>query len=188
MRIGYARVSTNDQTPQLQIDALKKARCKEIFTERKSGRNMHRPELAKCLDKLKKGDTFVVWKLDRLGRSLRDLIEIVERLDKFGIEFISLTEEINTTTASGKLVFQMFGVLAEFERNLIRERTNAGLVAARARGRVGGRKKVTNVDQDAQIKTLWESGDYTAEQIAKQFRISIPTFFRRVRPKSLKEG
>ncbi len=184
MRIGYARVSTNDQTPHLQIDALKKARCKNIFTERKSGRILNRPELAKCLDTLKKGDTFIVWKLDRLARSLRDLLEIVERLDKSGIEFISLTEQINTTTASGQLVFQMFRMLAEFERNLIRERTNAGLVAARARGRIGGRKKVTNADQDEKIKALWSTGNFTAQQIAQRFRISVPTFFRRVRANS----
>jgi DNA invertase Pin-like site-specific DNA recombinase len=187
MRIGYARVSTTDQTPQLQTDALKKAKCKPIFTEHKSGRNMNRPELARCLESLEKGDTLVVWKLDRLGRSLRDLIEIVERLDKAGVQFISLTEQINTTTANGRLIFQMFGMLAEFERNLIRERTNAGLVAARARGRIGGRKKKTTKHQDEQLKALWESGRFTAPEIAKQFGISVPTFFRRVRAKSLKK-
>src|SRR6266567_752051 len=139
MIVGYARVSTIDQTPQLQIDALKAAKCKPIYIEQKSGKNMNRPELTRCLDTLRKGDTLVIWKLDRLGRSLRDLIEIVERLENSGIQFISLTEDINTKAASGRLIFRVFAVLAEFERNLIRERTKAGLATARARGRLGGR-------------------------------------------------
>jgi DNA invertase Pin-like site-specific DNA recombinase len=184
MRVGYARISSTDQTPLLQLDALRKARCKPIFTEKKSGRNMERPELARCLETLESGDTLVVWKLDRLGRSLRDLMDIIERLEKNGVQFISLTENIDTTTAIGKYFFHTFGNLAEFERNLIRERTMAGLAAARARGRIGGRKKKTTKKQDEQVKALWVSGRFTATEIAEQFNISVPTFWRRVRAKT----
>ena len=127
MIVGYARVSMNDQTPEPQLHALKRAKCKRIFVEQKGGRNMNRPELVRCLDTLRKGDTLVIWKLDRLGRSLRDLIEIVARLESEGIQFVPLTEDINTKTISGKLIFHVFAVLAEFERNLIRELTMAGL-------------------------------------------------------------
>jgi DNA invertase Pin-like site-specific DNA recombinase len=146
---------------------------------------MNRPELVRCLATLRKGDTLVVWKLDRLGRSLRDLIEIVARLEREGIQFVSLTEDINTKTTSGKLIFHVFAILAEFERNLIRERTMAGLATARARGRVGGAKKRTTTEQDKQIRALWESGKFTGAEIASQFGISVPTFFRRVRARSL---
>ena len=141
MIVGYARVSTTDQTPQLQIDALKAAKCKPIYIEQKGGRNVNRPELTRCLDTLRKGDTLVIWKLDRMGRSLRDLIEIVERLESAGVQLVSLTEDISTKGARGRLIFHIFAVLAEFERNLIRERTMAGLATARARGRLGGAKK-----------------------------------------------
>ena len=113
MIVGYARVSTTDQIPQLQIDALKAAKCKPIYVEQKSGKNMNRPELTRCLDTLRKGDTLVIWKLDRLGRSLRDLLEIAERLENSGVQFISLTEDINTKAASGRLIFHIFAVLAE---------------------------------------------------------------------------
>jgi DNA invertase Pin-like site-specific DNA recombinase len=186
MVIGYARVSTNDQDPRLQIDALKKARCKRIYEERMSGRNTERPELQKCLASLREGDTLIVWRLDRLGRSVHDLIEIVQRLESEGVQFVSICEQINTKTATGKLIFHIFAVLAEFERNLIRERTNAGLAAARARGRMGGAKKKTTSKQDAQMRALWESKEFTADEIAQQFGISVPTFFRRMQPKSLK--
>ncbi|MEA2263583.1 MAG: hypothetical protein QOH35_1828 [Acidobacteriaceae bacterium] len=185
MLVGYARVSTNDQTPEHQLDALKRAKCRRIFVEQKSVRNVNRPELARCLDTLRKGDTLVIWKLDRLGRSLRDLIEIVARLESDGIQFVSLIEDINTKTASGKLIFHVFAVLADFERNLIRERTMAGLATARARGRFGGAKKRTTTQQDKQIRALWESGKFTGAEIASQFGISVPTFFRRVRVRSL---
>ena len=186
MLAGYARISTNDQQPELQLDALKAARCKPIFVEQKSARNMERPELIRCLDTLRKNDTLVIWKLDRLGRSLRDLIEIVARLEGDGIQFISLTEDINTKTASGRLIFHVFAILAEFERNLIRERTMAGLASARAKGRFGGAKKKTTAQQDKQLRALWDSGKFTAAQIAEQFGISVPTFFRRVKMKSVK--
>ena len=186
MIVGYARVSTTDQTAQLQIDALKAAKCKPIYVEQKSGKNMNRPELTRCLDMLRKGDTLVIWKLDRLGRSLRDLLEIVERLENSGVQFLSLTEDINTKAASGKLIFHVFAVLAEFERNLIRERTKAGLATARARGRLGGAKRKTTRKQDEGMRALWDGGKFTAAELAKQFGISVPTFFRRMRPKSLK--
>lgn len=186
MVIGYARVSTSDQNPRMQTDALKKAGCKRIYEEQLSGRNIERPVLQRCLESLREGDTLIVWRLDRLGRSLRDLLEIIQRLDTDGIQFASLTEEINTRTATGKLTFHIFAVLAEFERNLIRERTNAGIASARARGRIGGAKKKTTKQQDAQMRALWESHKFTAQEIAIQFGISVPTFFRRMKPKSLK--
>lgn len=184
MIVGYARVSSTDQTPQLQIDALKAAKCKRIFEEKKSGRSMNRPELLRCLDTLREGDTLVIWKLDRLGRSVRDLIEIVSRLKKDGIQFISLTEQIDTSSASGKLIFHVFSALAEFERNVNSERTRAGLAAARARGRLGGRKKKTTTQQDKLLRELWSGGNATAAEIASQFNISLPTFFRRVKARS----
>jgi DNA invertase Pin-like site-specific DNA recombinase len=187
MIVGYARVSTIDQTTQLQIDALKAAKCKPIYVEQKSGKNMNRPELTRCLDTLRKGDTLVIWKLDRLGRSLRDLLEIVERLENSGVQFISLTEDINTKAASGRLIFHVFAVLAEFERNLIRERTMAGLATARARGRLGGARRKTTKKQDEGMRALWDGGKFTAAELANQFGISVPTFFRRMRPKSLKK-
>jgi DNA invertase Pin-like site-specific DNA recombinase len=145
MLIGYARVSTDDQNLDLQRDALQKAGCEQIFTDRISGTKDRRPGLEEALSHLRSGDTLVVWRLDRLGRSLRHLIDTVTTLQERGIGFKSLTESIDTTTSGGKLVFHIFGALAEFEREIIRERTNAGLQAARARGRNGGRpKKLTN--------------------------------------------
>jgi len=186
MIVGYARVSSQDQNASLQIDALKAAHCQEIFTETKSGKNTDRPELVKCLKHLREGDSLVIWKLDRLGRSLKDLIEIIGRLENDGIQFRSLTEEINTKTANGKMLFHLMAVFAEFERNLIRERTMAGLASARARGRLGGVKKKTSPSQDKAIRELWSGGNHTSIEIAKQFNISVPTVFRRVQVKSVK--
>src|ERR687891_507227 len=139
MDIGYARVSTGEQTLDLQLDALKAARCSKVYTETASGAKADRPMLDEVLGYLRKGDTLVVWRLDRLGRSLQHLIEVVAALAERGIGFKSLAEQIDTTTPGGKLIFHVFGALAEFERDLIRERTHAGLAAARARGRNGGR-------------------------------------------------
>ena len=187
MIVGYARVSTADQTPQLQLDALKAAKCKRVFNDQASGRSMNRPELVKCLDTVRGGDTLVIWKLDRLGRSLKDLLEIVERLRREDVQLISLTEEINTKSASGELIFHIFAVLAQFERNLVRERTKAGLAAARARGRFGGGKMKTTAQQDKQMRSLWDSRKFTGAEIAKQFDISVPTFWRRVRVASVKK-
>ena len=141
MRIGYARVSTQDQNAELQTDALRASGCEQIHQEKASGKSRDRPELERCLQTLRTGDTLVVWRLDRLGRSLKDLVEIVQALQDRGIGFQSLTESLDTTNAGGRLVFHIFGALAEFERNLIRERTIAGLAAARARGRRGGRRE-----------------------------------------------
>jgi DNA invertase Pin-like site-specific DNA recombinase len=140
--LGYARVSTTDQQPQLQVDALEKAGCYRVFTETASGARSDRPVLEHVLDQLRPGDTLIVWKLDRLGRSLRHLVDTVTGLADRGIGFRSLQEAIDTTTPGGKLVFHVFAALAEFERDLIRERTAAGLAAARARGRHGGRPPV----------------------------------------------
>ncbi|MBA3506476.1 MAG: recombinase family protein, partial [Betaproteobacteria bacterium] len=139
MDIGYARVSTGEQTLDLQLDALHAAGCGTVYRETASGTKADRPVLEDVLSYLRKGDTLVVWRLDRLGRSLKHLIETVERLEAMGVGFQSVTEAIDTTTSGGKLVFHIFAALAEFERTLIRERTRAGLKAARARGRQGGR-------------------------------------------------
>ena len=142
MLVGYARVSTDDQNLALQEDALKKAGCKKIFRDKMSGAGSRAAGLREALDYLRDGeDTLVVWRLDRLGRSLKNLIELMNLLEERGIGFQSLQESIDTTTSGGKLIFHIFGALAEFERNLIRERTNAGLAAARARGKKGGRRK-----------------------------------------------
>ena len=140
MVIGYARVSTQDQNPDFQVDALEKAGCEQIFQEKFTGKLRERPELSQCLRMLRKRDVLIVWKLDRLARSLKDLVEIVQDLNQREIGFKSLTEAIDTTSSSGRLVFHIFGALAEFEHDLIRERTKAGLEAARARGRKGGAK------------------------------------------------
>ena len=157
------------------------------YIEQKSGKNMNRPDLTRCLDMLRKGDTLVIWKLDRLGRSLRALLEIVERLENAGVQFLSLTKDINTKAASSKLIFHVFAVLAEFQRNLIRERTKAGLATARARGRLGGARRKTTTKQDEGMRALWDSGKFSAAELAKLFGISVPTFFRRKRPQSLKK-
>ena len=137
-RLGYARVSTLDQDPALQQDALLKAGCQRIFVDKASGKLESRPALDELLEQARPGDTVVVWRLDRLGRSLRHLLETVTELERRGVAFISVTENIDTSTPGGRLVFHLFGALAEFERDLIRERTQAGLAAARARGRRGG--------------------------------------------------
>ncbi len=141
LTFGYARVSTQDQTLDVQRDALKAAGCTRIFTDTMSGAKADRPGLSEAFDHLRAGDTLVVWRLDRLGRTLKDLLEVVARFEREGIGFKSLTEQIDTTTPTGTLIFHIFGSLAEFERALIRERTQAGLAAARARGRNGGRPK-----------------------------------------------
>ncbi len=175
MRIGYARVSTQDQRPELQLDALAGAGCEQVFQEKASGKNKERPELETCLKMLRKGDTLVVWRLDRLGRSLKDLVEIVHALEERGVGFQSLTESIDTTNAGGKLIFHVFAALAEFERNLIRERTVAGLAAARARGRKGGRKaKMSKADVRKAAAMLLDPL-MTKTEVAKHFGVSRVT-------------
>jgi len=182
MIIGYARVSTDDQSTAAQLPELEKAGCEFVYRENLSGRNLERPELDKCLDRLRKGDTLVVWRLDRLGRSIRDLLNIIDRLNAAKVNFISLKEKFDTSTASGRLVFHFFAALTEFERELIRERTLLGLSAARARGRVGGRKKKLSTQQIRVVKTMWDSEDYTKQDIGTQFGVSVSTIDRIIRP------
>jgi len=180
-KIGYARVSTEDQNLDLQNDALEKAGCSQIYKEYASGKStLARPELANCLKALRAGDTLSVWRLDRLGRSLPDLVAIVNDLEKRGIGFESLSERIDTTSASGKLIFHVFASMAEFERNVIRERTAAGLAAARARGRKGGRKPKLDADQIRQIKALLKDPNIRVMDIAKQYGVCRATVFNAV--------
>src|SRR5215218_2359912 len=179
MDIGYARVSTGEQTLDLQLDALQAAGCGKVYTETASGAKADRPVLDEVLAYLRPGDTLVVWRLDRLGRSLKHLIEVVAQLAERGIGFKSLTEQIDTTTPGGKLIFHVFGVLAEFERDLIRERTNAGLAAARARGRTGGRpKKLADARQRELARTLYASGETDIDTICQTLGISRATLYR----------
>ncbi|RVP06945.1 recombinase family protein [Sinorhizobium meliloti] len=178
--IGYARVSTRDQTVAAQLDALRKVECARIFEETASGANRDRPQLAAALDYMREGDTLVVWKLDRLARSLKQLIETVETLEDRGIGFRSLTEAIDTTMASGRLVFQIFGALAEFERGVIRERTRAGLDAARSRGRKGGRPpKLKPADLKA-AKALLADPEINVEDVARRLGVSPATLYRHI--------
>ena len=175
MIIGYARVSTNDQNPELQVDALKKSGAEQIFQEKFTGTQRERPELSQCLRMLRQGDVLVVWKLDRLARSLKDLVEIVQDLQDRGIGFKSLTESIDTTSSGGRLVFHIFGALAEFERDLIRERTMAGLEAARARGRKGGRKPSLSKTDTQKAAAMLLDPKITKTEVAKHFGVSRTT-------------
>ena len=179
MKIGYARVSTQDQNLDLQIEALKKEECEEIFSEKLSAVK-ERPELEKMISILRKGDVVVVWKLDRLGRSLKHLIDLVAMFRDKGVEFISLNDNIDTTTIHGRLIFNIFASFAEFERELISERTKAGLAAARAKGRIGGRKK--GLSKLAKGKALiafhLSEGDMLVSDILKQLNISKSTYYR----------
>src|ERR687885_2180340 len=181
MLIGYARVSTNEQNLSLQRDALEKAGCEQIYTDQVSGTKARRPGLEQAFSHLRSGDTLVVWRLDRLGRSLRHLIDTVTQLQEKGIDFKSLTEAIDTTTSGGKLVCHIFGALAEFEREIIRERTNAGLQSARARGRTGGRRKALTDTQIQQLQQLAADPNNSVTDICKTFGISRMTFYRYIR-------
>ena len=177
-KIGYARVSTLDQNVALQQDALKEAGCEKIFIEQMSGSVSDRPALREALDYARSGDTLIVWKLDRLARSMKQLIETIEKLRLRSIGFRSLTEAIDTTTAQGVLVFHMFSALAEFERALIRERTRAGLVAAKRAGRTGGRPpKLTEDDLDI-ARTLLANPDITVADVADRLGVSPATLYR----------
>jgi DNA invertase Pin-like site-specific DNA recombinase len=178
MLVGYARVSTQDQNPDLQLDALKAAGCERAFLEKASGAQRERPELKAVLDYVRKGDTLVVWKLDRLARSVKQLIETVESLESREIGFRSLTEAIDTTTPGGKLVFHIFSALAEFERSIIAERTRAGLDAARARGRRGGRPPKLNEKALKAARAMLTDKTITVEEIARQLRVSPATLYR----------
>lgn len=175
MIIGYARVSTQDQNPSLQLDALTGADCEQVFQEKATGRFRDRPELINCLRTLRRDDTLVVWKLDRLARSLKDLVEIVHDLSERGVGFRSLTESIDTTSSGGRLVFHIFGALAEFEHSLIRERTLAGLAAARARGRRGGRRPVMSKADVRKASAMLSDPEITKTEVARHFGVSRVT-------------
>src|SRR5438445_6735454 len=172
MLIGYARVSTADQTLNLQKDALEKIGCSKIFTDTASGAKTERKGLEEALAYVREGDSLVVWKLDRLGRSLKHLIETITNLNNRNIGFQSITENIDTTTSGGKLIFHIFGALAEFERDIIRERTNAGLEAARARGRLGGRPKALTDKKQAMAQALYNDKSNSIADICKTLNIS----------------
>jgi DNA invertase Pin-like site-specific DNA recombinase len=178
LKIGYARVSTKDQNLDMQIDALKQNGCEKIYMDKITGAKKERLEFDRALDQLRKGDTLVVWKLDRAGRSLKHLIELVEDLDGNGVGFISLKENIDTTTSTGKLVFHIFAALAEFERDIIRERTHAGLNAARARGRVGGRPRLMDDKKVAMAKTMMNDKNIPVKDICKALGVSRATLYR----------
>ena len=176
--IGYARVATVDQELGLQLDALEAVGCVRIFNDRASGAIAERPELERALDHLRDGDTLVVWKLDRLGRSLRHLIDTVRSLEARGIGFRSLQESIDSSSPAGRLIFHMFGALAEFERDLIRERTQAGLAAARARGRHGGRPSVMTPAKAKVARQMYDSREHTVSAIAATLNVSRATLYR----------
>ena len=178
MLIGYERVSTDDQNLALQHDALQAAGCEKIFADKMSGAKADRPGLKEALEFARQGDTLVVWRLDRLGRSLKDLMALVERLEQHTIGFRSLQESIDTTSSGGKLIFHMFGALAEFERNLMRERTQAGLQAARARGRKGGRQPKLTSQQIDVGRALAADSKRSVSSICKHLGISRPTYYR----------
>lgn len=182
LQVGYARVSTFDQTLDLQQDALERAGAAKIFTDTASGAKVDRLGLEQAIAYLRPGDTLVVWKLDRLGRSLKHLIETVTLLDERGIGLKSLTEQIDTTTSAGKLIFHVFGALAEFERDLIRERVQAGLQAARARGRQGGRPHRLDKAKIEMVKKLHADKTNSIEAICRTVGISRATLYRYLRP------
>src|SRR6266702_241236 len=177
MKIGYCRVSTDDQNPDLQLAALKRAWCRRIFTDKATGATVKRPELAKCLKALDAGDTLIVWKLDRLGRSLHDLIGLLDDLKARGVAFRSLTEAIDTATPTGRAMWQMVGILAELERSLIQERTKAGRAAAMARGVRMGRKPKLSPQQAAHARKLLDQGEHPVH-VAQLLKVSRRTVER----------
>ena len=181
MKIGYARVSTKEQNLSLQLDAFQKEGCEQVFQEKISGAKANRPELRKMIDQLRRGDVIITWKLDRLGRSLRDLVNLVKEIQDKGAGLKSLHDHIDTTTPMGKLTFHLFAALAEFERDIIRERTKAGLEAARARGRKGGRPK--GLSKEAEDKamiaeTLYKQGEMSITQICKHLGVARSTLYK----------
>jgi DNA invertase Pin-like site-specific DNA recombinase len=181
MLIGYARVSTQEQETHMQIDALRKAGVEEIHQEKKSGGDRRRPVLAAVLEKLHRGDTLVVFKLDRIARSLKHLLDILEQLESKGAGFRSLTETIDTTTPSGRMMMQIIGAFAEFERELIRERTRAGIKAAKARGVVFGRNYGIPLEKQPEMIQLWRSGKYTKTTLARMYDVHISSIKRTIR-------
>ncbi|MEQ5806289.1 recombinase family protein [Alteromonas sp. NFXS44] len=175
MKIGYARVSTDEQSDSAQLDALQEAGCERIYQEKSSGKSRLRPELERMTDSLRAGDTVVVQRLDRLDRSLKDLIELLDDFKQHGVKFISLNENIDTTTAVGELAFHMIGSIAHFERRLISERTKAGLAAARARGRKGGRKAKLTASDIRRAHAMLLDPNMTKGEVAEHFGVNRPT-------------
>ena len=178
MLFGYARVSTDEQDTAAQVSALKAAGCERIYREKASGGRWDRPELHRLLDQLRKGDVLVVWKLDRLSRSLRDVLVLMDRLGEAKAGFRSLTEAIDTTSPAGRMMMQMVGAFAEFERAMLRERTKAGLDAARQQGRIGGRRPKLSPQQQAEIRRMVSRGERSAAEAARLFRIHPATVSR----------
>jgi DNA invertase Pin-like site-specific DNA recombinase len=181
MLIGYARVSTQDQDAAAQIAALESAGCERVFQEKASGGRWDRPELHRLLGQLRKGDVLVVWKLDRLSRSLKDVLAMMEKVDQAGAGFRSLTEAIDTTSPAGRMMMQIVGTFAEFERAMLRERTRSGLDAARAQGRIGGRRPKLKAHQQQEIVLLVNSGQKTAADAARLFNVHPSTVSRILR-------
>lgn len=181
MKIGYARVSTYEQSLSLQVDALEKAGCEKVFHDQISGATTKRPGLDEALSYLRDGDVLVVWRLDRLGRSLPHLIGTINLLEERGVGFQSLQESIDTTTSGGRLIFHIFGALAEFERNLIRERTQAGLAAARARGRIGGRSKLLDAKKRKLLYRLYDEKAHSIQEICDLVGVSKSTLYAYLR-------
>ena len=191
MKIGYARVSTKDQTVTPQVDALKKAGCSKVYTEVMSGARSDRPILARLLENLRPGDILVIWKLDRLGRSLQHLVDLVNDLIARKVGLKSLNDPIDTTTSHGRLTFNLFASLAEFERDVIRERTQAGLSAARARGRQGGRPRGITAQAESTAyaaEALYREGKLSAHDIAEKLRIAKSTLYAYLRHRGVKIG
>jgi DNA invertase Pin-like site-specific DNA recombinase len=176
--IGYSRISTQDQDASLQNDDLKAAGCRRIFTDTASGSKASRPQLDRMLDHLREGDTVVVWRLDRLGRSLKNLLELVALFDEKAVKFRSIKDSIDTGSANGRLFFSIMGALAQFEKELLVERTNAGLTAARARGRVGGRPRALDEKKVATARKLYGSREHTVPEIARMLGVSVATVYR----------
>jgi DNA invertase Pin-like site-specific DNA recombinase len=177
MLIGYARVSTNDQRLDLQLNALEALGCKKIYQDQISGLKKDRPGLQQALEQLREGDVFVIWKLDRLGRSVKDLISFVETLEKQQVNFKSLTEQIDTTTSQGRFIFNIMASLAQMERDLVAERTRAGLTAAKAKGRIGGRRRLMTKSKIESARSLLTSG-IPAKDVARDLGVSVPTLYK----------
>lgn len=178
MKLGYARVSTETQDNAAQLAALRKAGCRRIFEEKASGGRWERPELRRTLEQLREGDVLVVWKLDRLSRSLKDVLLLMEHIEQAGAGFCSLTESIDTTSPAGRMMMQMVGSFAEFERAMLRERTRHGLVVARKEGRIGGRRSKLNARQQKEVVRLVNSGEKTAAEAARLFGVHPSTVAR----------
>lgn len=177
MKIGYARISTQDQNLDLQIDALQQLGCERIYQEKISSVKDNRPELENCLKALRAGDTLYIWRLDRLGRSLKHLVQLINQLQDMDCSLVSIKENIDTSTPTGKLTFHIFASLAEFERDLICERTKAGLLSARARGRMGGRPQKLSEKEKSMIRQLMKDRNNSASDIAKRFGVSRATVY-----------